>query len=115
MGEVQASLADGWEPRTVHHLGRRLDWTVREVLESWTHPGWPERTYGKPVVERRHRLRVFGPLPGDPGVVGEFVMVATAYGDRPHWWIRPDDRPPLRPLHAPVGGRARWRSPGGGR
>lgn len=93
MGEAEATLADGWEPRRVHHLALGLDWEVIEVLESWTHPGWPRQTYRKPVVQRRHRLLVSGPLPGDPGRDGRFVMVATSYGDRDHWWIKPDDRP----------------------
>jgi hypothetical protein len=33
---------------------------------------------------------VFGPLPGQPDQLGEFVMIATAYGDRDRWWIRPE-------------------------
>jgi hypothetical protein len=62
--------------------GPGLRWTVREVLDGWTHPGWPGRTYNKPVVEKRYRVRVFGPLPGQPDQLGEFVMVATACGNR---------------------------------
>jgi hypothetical protein len=103
MREVQASLADGWEPRRVHHLGLGLHWEVLEILESWTHPGWPRETYKKPVIERRHRLRVHGPLPGCPGQDGDFTMIATAYGDKDHWWIKPDDRP--EPM---MGVRSSW-------
>jgi hypothetical protein len=29
------------------------------------------------VVQKRYRLRVFGPLPGRPDQFGEFVMIAT--------------------------------------
>jgi hypothetical protein len=65
-------------------------WTVREVLGGWTHPGWPGKAHSKPVVEKRYRLRVFGPLPGQPDQLGEFVMIATAYGSRDRWWIRPE-------------------------
>jgi hypothetical protein len=46
--------------------------------------------YNKPVVEKRYRVRVFGPLPGQPDQLGEFVMVATACGNRDRWWIRPE-------------------------
>jgi hypothetical protein len=51
--------------------------------------------------ERRTRSRwrktsigfgVFGPLPGRPYPLGEFVMIVTACGDRNRWWIRPKDR-----------------------
>jgi hypothetical protein len=42
------------------------------------------------VVEKRYRLRVFGPLPGRPDQLAEFVMIATSYGNRDRWWIRPE-------------------------
>lgn len=93
MGEAQATVTDGREPRSVYHLALGLRWQVREVLQSWMHPDWSARTYGKPVVQCRHRLRVYGPLPGQPGRHGEFTMVATSYGDRDDWWIRPEDGP----------------------
>jgi hypothetical protein len=90
--EVRASLTlgDGWQPRRVVHAGRLLTWSVLEVLAEWTHPGWPQRTYGKPGPQRKYRLRVAGPLPWHPERSGEFILVATSYGDRPGtWWIRP--------------------------
>ena len=31
-----------------------------------------------------------GPLPERPDRLGEFVMIATSYGNRDHWWIRPE-------------------------
>jgi hypothetical protein len=58
----------------------------------------------KPVVEKWYRLRVFGPLPGQPDQLGEFVMIANAYGNRDRWWIRPE---PWRP----TGALLRWVSP----
>jgi hypothetical protein len=73
---------------------REGPWQVREVLDGWTHPGWPGRTYQKPVAQRRYRLRVFGPLPGRPDQLGEFVMIATSYGSRDHWWIRSETQSP---------------------
>jgi hypothetical protein len=53
--------------------------------------GWPGETYQKPVVQKRYRLRVFGPLPEQPEQLGEFVMIATSYGNRDHWWIKPEN------------------------
>jgi hypothetical protein len=29
-------------------------------------------------------------LPGRPDELGQFVMIATAYGNRDHFWIRPE-------------------------
>ena len=62
------------------------------MLDGWTHLGWPGRTYQKPVAQQRYRLRVFGPLPGRPDQDGEFVMIAASYGNRDHWWIRPESQ-----------------------
>jgi hypothetical protein len=97
VGEVEANLAQGagWLPYEVIHARLRLRWQVLKVLDAWVHPAWPEGTYRKPVIERRYRLRVRGPLPGYPGQRGVFIMVATAYGDRASWWIKPGDRPEL--------------------
>jgi hypothetical protein len=92
--EATARLEDDWQPVELCYVARGLRWTVREVLDGWTHPGWPGRTYNKPVVEKRYRLRVFGPLPGRPDQLGEFVMIATCYGNRDRWWIRPEDPGP---------------------
>ena len=89
--EAIATLKDEWQPVALYHVARGLRWQVRAVLHRWTHPGWPGKTYNKPVVEKRYRLRVFGPLPGRPGQHGEFVMIATSYGNRDRWWIRPED------------------------
>lgn len=88
--EATASQGEGWRPREVIHFRLGLRWAVREVLDEWVHPGWPEKTYQKPIVERRYRLRVFGPLPGRPDQLGQFVMIATAYGNRHRFWIRPE-------------------------
>jgi hypothetical protein len=32
-------------------------------------------------------LKVYGPLPGQPGQSGRFVMEVSRYADRPGWWI----------------------------
>ena len=88
--EAIATLEGQWQPVALYHVARGLRWQVREVLGGWTHPGWPGRTYQKPVAQKRYRLRVFGPLPGRPDQLGEFVMIATSYGNRDHWWIRPE-------------------------
>lgn len=76
--KVNATLGDQWQQVELYHVGRGLRWKVREVLDGWTHPGWPGQTYKKPIVEKRYWLRVFGPLPGRPEQLGEFVMIATA-------------------------------------
>lgn len=92
MREVEAALAfEGadWRPVRVHHVALGLDWTVTEVLEDWRIPGWPAGTSGKPGAVWRFRLRVTGPLPGRPAENGQFVLVATMYGTRAHWWIKP--------------------------
>jgi hypothetical protein len=101
--EANARLEDDWRPVEFYHIARRLRWTVREVLDGWTHPGWPGKTYKKPVAEKRYRLRVFGPLPGRPDQLGEFVMIATAYGNRERWWIRPQTH-----QEGPAGLGQRW-------
>lgn len=97
MAEVEATVAfeagegEEWRPVRLRHRRLGLWWTVREVLAAWTHPGWPEKTYGHPIIERRYKLRVWGPLPWTPARRGEFTLVATSYGDRPvSWWIRPE-------------------------
>jgi len=76
--EANAALGDQRQPHELYHATRGLRWKVREVLDGWIHPGWPEKTYNKPVVEKRYRLHVFGPMPGRPDQLGEFVMIATA-------------------------------------
>jgi hypothetical protein len=49
----------------------------------------------------RFRVRVSGPLPGNPSEKGEFVITVCRYGDRPGWWISPEEAGPgarLAPL-----------------
>ena len=41
-------------------------------------------------VDKRYRLRVIGPLPGDAWKAGEFIMIVTAYRQRTYWWIQPE-------------------------
>jgi hypothetical protein len=44
-------LVDQWQPMELYPVARGIAWKVREVLDGWTHPGWPGRTCKKPVVE----------------------------------------------------------------
>jgi hypothetical protein len=88
--EANVTLEDEWQPVELYHVAQGLRWTVLEVLDGWTHPGWPGKTYQKPIVEKWYRLCVFGPLPGRPYQLGEFVMIVTSYGNRDRWWIRPE-------------------------
>ncbi len=55
--EATVTLVDQRQPVDLYHVARGLRWKVREVLDGWMHPGWPGRTYKKPVVEKRYRLR----------------------------------------------------------
>jgi hypothetical protein len=93
-GEEIATLGDEWQPVSLYHAALGFRWKVREVLDGWTHPGWPSRTYKKPIIEKQYRLRVFGPLSGRPDQLGQFVMIVAAYGNRHGWWIRPEDQAP---------------------
>jgi hypothetical protein len=51
------------------------------VLEDWTTPRYYDAV-GTPAETRRFRVRVSGPLPGNPSEKGEFVMTVRRYGDR---------------------------------
>jgi hypothetical protein len=65
--EAIAILEDQWQPAAFYHVAQGLRWQVREVLDGWTHPGWPGRTYQKPAVQKRYRLQAFGPAAGAAG------------------------------------------------
>jgi hypothetical protein len=64
-------------------------WTVLAVLKDWTTPRYHDAV-GTPAETKRFRVRVRGPLPGNPSQDGEFVMAVRRYGDRAGWWIGPD-------------------------
>lgn len=53
MREVEGTvrLEGDWQPVELCYVARGLRWTVREVLDGWTHPGWPGKTYNKPVTK----------------------------------------------------------------
>ena len=75
--ETTAAQGEGW---------RR----VREVLDEWVQPrlareDLPEADRQAPLPTTRLR-----PVAGQPGQLGEFVMIATAYGNRDGWWITPE-------------------------
>ncbi len=55
--EAIATLEGQWQPVALYHVARGLRWQVREVLDGWTHPGWPGRTYQKSMAQKRYRLR----------------------------------------------------------
>lgn len=63
------------------------------MLEDWTTPRYYDAA-GTPAETRRFRVRVSGPLPGNPSEKGEFVMTLCRYGDRPGWWISPEEAGP---------------------
>ena len=77
----------GPEPKRVEHLQLGISWHVTELLDRWEHPGSPEQTLGKQDLVKWWLLKVSGPLSGDPGKRGEFVMEVSAYGDPSGWSI----------------------------
>jgi hypothetical protein len=76
-------------PELIRHPRLGLSWRVTAVIEDWTTPRYHD-SVGTPAETRRFRVRVSGPLPGEPSVDGEFVMIVRRYGDRSGWWISPD-------------------------
>lgn len=85
-GDLSASLV----PLTIRHTELDLSWSVLDVLEDWATPSFHDDR-GGPMETKRLRVRVTGPLPGRPSQIGEFSMIVRRYGDRPGWWISPDD------------------------
>jgi hypothetical protein len=65
-----------------------LSWTVTAVLEDWTNAA-DHDALATPAETKRFRVRVSGPMPGDPSADAEFIMMVRRYGDRPGWWISP--------------------------
>jgi hypothetical protein len=76
-------------PEIIRHPQLGLSWTVVAVLEDWTTRIYHD-AIGTPAETKRFRVRVSGPLPGQPSADGEFVLVVRRYGDRAGWWISPD-------------------------
>jgi hypothetical protein len=76
-------------PALIQHADRDLTWQVREVLESWRHPGYPARVAGEPDAGRCYRLAAEGPLAGRPGERGECTVIIRSYAGRPGWWMSP--------------------------
>jgi hypothetical protein len=81
-------------PEVIHRPQLGMSWTVVAVLEDWTTRIYHD-AIGTPAETKRFRVRVSGPLPGQPSAVGEFEMIVRRYGDRPGWWISPDALPAL--------------------
>lgn len=76
-------------PVAIRHARLDLSWIVLAVLENWTTPRYYD-VVGTSEETKRFRVRVHGPLPGNPSADGEFVMIIQRYGDRPGWWVSPD-------------------------
>jgi hypothetical protein len=77
-------------PAAIRHTRLGLSWTVLAVLEDWTTPHYYSAV-GTSAETKRFRVRVSGPLPGNPVLTGEFVMLVKRYGDRPGWWASPEE------------------------
>jgi hypothetical protein len=80
-------------PVAIRHARLGLPWMVLAILEDWTTPRY-HAVVGTPAETKRFRVRVSGPLPGRPSETGEFVMTVRRYGDRPGWWISPEEANP---------------------
>jgi hypothetical protein len=95
--EVEVSALVDLGPRLVpvaiRHARLGLAWRVTRVLEDWTTLRYYDAV-GTMAETRRFRVRVSGPLPGNPSEEGEFVMTVRRYGDRPGWWISPEEAGP---------------------
>jgi hypothetical protein len=66
--------------RSPHHAPSRTAARYLGVMDSMSATTWATEATG----------RFFGPLPGRPDQLGQFVMIATAYGNRDRFWIRPE-------------------------
>jgi hypothetical protein len=77
-------------PEVIRHAQLGLSWEVLAVLENWTTRRYHDAV-GTHEETKRFRVRVSGPLPGDPSAQGEFVMIVRRYGGRSGWWITPAD------------------------
>jgi hypothetical protein len=77
-------------PVVIRHQGLGLEWAVVDLIEDWMTPRYADAV-GTSGETRRFRVRVRGPLPGRPAESGEFEMAVRRYGDRPGWWISPEE------------------------
>jgi|SRR5215472_1796810 len=75
-------------PQRVHHASG-LFWNVGAVLCHWQHPAPAGRRLRMRGIVECWRMRVWGPLPGEPGRNGEFTMTARTRGNRPGWLLSP--------------------------
>lgn len=79
-------------PVAIRHARLGLEWRVLQVLEDWTTREY-HALVGTPAETNQFRVRVRGPLPGNPSADGEFVMAIRRYGDRGGWWVCPGEHP----------------------
>jgi hypothetical protein len=77
-------------PEIIWHATLSLKWEVVRLIEDWTTSEY-WAVLGTSGETRRFRVRVSGPLPGRPSETGEFEMVVRRVGDRPGWWIAPQE------------------------
>ncbi|HUY52533.1 MAG TPA: hypothetical protein VMV92_43670 [Streptosporangiaceae bacterium] len=82
------SFGSNFEPKGVTHRDGHT-WLVKQVLCTWKHPGSAPEQFRLPDVTWCWRMLISGPLPGDPGRSGDFVMRATGRGNRPGWELSP--------------------------
>lgn len=68
-----------------------LVWRVSAVIAYWEHPdlGRYRSVPGHRGEAMRWQLAVVGPLPGDPGHVGEQTVTICSYGEGTGWYMAP--------------------------
>jgi hypothetical protein len=77
-----------FRPSRVYHRDGHA-WLVTEVMCHWEHPASAPAWVTLSCMVECWRLRVSGPLPGDPGQHGAFTMTARTAGNRPGWELEP--------------------------
>jgi hypothetical protein len=88
--EAIAALEGQWQPVALYHVARGLRWQVREALDGWTHAGWPGRTYRNRWPRSGTGCGSSARCRGGRTNSGSSLMIVTSYGNRDHWWIRPE-------------------------
>ena len=85
---------DQWQPVELYHVAWGIAMDGARGARRLDASRVARQDVQEAVVEKRYRLRVFGPLPGRPDQLGEFVLIATSCGsNRDRWWNKPEAPP----------------------
>jgi hypothetical protein len=86
--EAQLEMAQDGQPTLVLHRDGKQVWFADQLMCAHRVAAGNGAGAGDWL-----RLRVWGPLPGEPGARGMFIMVAEQTGQWPWWQIRPANGP----------------------